>query len=77
MKTEDTITVAVTPTLGSAAIKKAHASKSAAKPAVKKASRSTKKRLAKTIRPMSGEARADTKKSIVLELLDRKQGATR
>jgi Protein of unknown function (DUF3489) len=83
MKSEDTFTVALATTPGSATPKKVRASKSA-KPANKKAAKATtpKKRGAKTAskktaRPVANRgARADTKKAIVLDLLRRKKGAT-
>jgi hypothetical protein len=79
----------ITPTIetskpGTAAPKKARASKKTAKPAAKKTAKATptKKRIAKTAatkkatRSAIGEVRTNTKKAIVLELLRRKQGAT-
>jgi hypothetical protein len=81
-ETEDTISVAPATTPGTTTTKKVRASKSA-KPAGRKASKApSKKRVAKSAikkaaRPAAkGAVRPNTKKTIVLELLRRKQGAT-
>jgi hypothetical protein len=73
MKTEETI---ISATAGSKTRmpEKATKAKKTATPAARKTSKATASK--KAARPASGEARADTKKAIVLELLRRKQGAT-